>query len=131
MRPSVFASILLRRSALCALLPLAACGGSGCEEEMLNEIASPDGRYVAAVFERRCDERTSEDPIIRYVAARLADAEDYGDDPMADAIYIVAGDQELSAAWVQPGWLAIISSAPPDRVVQWSANWQDVIVVYE
>jgi hypothetical protein len=128
--PSV-ALALLRRLAFCALLPLAACGGSGCDEEMLDEIASPDGRYVVAVFERRCDERTSEDPIVRYVAARLADAEDYGKDPMADAIYIHAGEAELSAAWIQPGWLAIVSSGQPEQVIQWSANWQDVIIVYQ
>ncbi|MEX2298375.1 MAG: hypothetical protein WD715_13245 [Dongiaceae bacterium] len=122
---------LLRRLAFCALLPLGACGGSGCDEEMLDEFASPDGRYVAAVFERRCDVDSSEDPIIRYVTARLIDAEGYGEDPMKTAIYIAAGEQELSAAWIQPGWLAIISSAPPDQVIQWSANWQDVIIVYQ
>jgi hypothetical protein len=125
------ALILLRRVAFCALLPLAACGGSGCDDEMLDEIESPDGRYVAAVFERRCDVDSSEDPIIRYVTARLVAAKDYGEDPMKDAIYIAASEQELSVAWIQPGWLAIISSAPPDQVIQWSANWQDIIIVYQ
>jgi hypothetical protein len=131
MSATTAAFTLLRCAAFCAILPLAACGGSGCDEEMLDEIASPDGRYVAAVFERRCDERASEDPIIRYVAARFADAEDYGEDPMADAIYIHAGDAELSAAWIQPGWLAIVSSGQPEQVIQWSANWQDVTIVYQ
>ncbi|MEX0808142.1 MAG: hypothetical protein WD044_05390 [Dongiaceae bacterium] len=127
--PSV-ALTLLRRLALCALLPLAACG-SGCNEEMLDEIESPDGRYVAGVFERRCDEGASEDPVVRYVTARAVDAENYGEDPLKAAIYVAGGEHELSAAWIQPGWLAIISSAPPDQVIQWSANWQDVIIVYQ
>jgi hypothetical protein len=62
------------------LLSLIGCGSFLCGNDILQEVSSPDGKYVATVFERNCGATT---PYLRIVSLRAAgksfDAEVYND----------------------------------------------------
>ncbi len=122
---------------LLALLSLAACGAGPCEDEIFDEITSPDGKYAAAIMTRACDEDSPatvdgiETSFAKAVLMREAEADDYGDDPLARAIHIVDGDWPITIRWIDPGWFAISSDNPPDKLIRWTANYVGLIIVYE
>jgi hypothetical protein len=120
------------------LLSLAACGsGEPCDTTILDEQVSPDGLYVAAVMQRVCDAAAVgavagvDHAFLKAVLMRHADEDGYGDDPLAGALHIVDGDWPLTVRWIDPGWFAISSDNPPDKLIRWSARYEGGIVVYE
>jgi hypothetical protein len=121
----------------CAVLALAACGPGPCEDEILEELASPDGRYVAAVMTLTCEDvrpatiEGKEVTFAKAVLMRRADAAGYGDDPMGAALFIVDGDWPIAIRWLEGGWLGINSDGPPEQILKWSANYEGGVVYYE
>lgn len=122
---------------LLALLALAACGAGPCEDEIFDELASPDGKYVAALMTRVCDEGSpitidgKETIFAKAVLMRPADAEDFGEDPLANAIHIVDGDWPIAIRWINPTWFGIDSDNPPDKLIRWSPSYIGLVIVYE
>jgi hypothetical protein len=122
---------------LLALLALAACGAGPCEDEIFGELPSPDGTYVAALMTRECDEGSpiaidGRDTLFaKAVLMRSADAEDFGDDPLAGAIHIVDGDWPIAIRWINPSWFGIDSDNPPDKLIRWSPSDVGLVIVYE
>ncbi len=118
-------------------LGLAACGAGPCKDRIFDEIPSPDGKYVAALMTRVCDEGHpvtidgKESIFAKAVLMRTADADDYGDDPLAGAIHIVDGDWPLAIRWVDSKWFAISSDNPPDKLIRWSPSYIGLVIVYE
>lgn len=122
---------------LLALLALAACGAGPCEDEIFGELPSPDGKYVAALMTRVCDEDSpltvdgKETIFAKAVLMRPADSDDFGDDPLADAVHIVDGDWPIAIRWISPTWFGIDSDNPPDKLIRWSPSYVGLVIVYE
>ena len=122
---------------LLALLALAACGAGPCEDEIFGELPSPDGKYVAALMTRECDEGSpmaidgKETVFAKAVLMRPADADGFGEDPLADAIHIVDGDWPIAIRWINPSWFGINSDNPPDKLIRWSPSYVGLVIVYE
>jgi hypothetical protein len=132
-RPGIAAPVAL----LAALFPLAACDSEPCEDTILEEVAAPGEPYVAAVMKRQCDDDAvgtvegAERALVMAVLMRHAEEDSYGENALADALFIVDGDWRISISWIRPGWFQIDADNPPDRLLKWSANYEGGIVLYE
>ena len=107
-------------------ISLASCNKDLCGNELVCEVASPDGRYIASLFERDCGATT---PQISVVNLRLSDAE-YAPEEIDDWIFTIHGQSDVKVSWVVDGQLKIKYSRTGDKPTQ-RLKWRDVSVSYE
>lgn len=77
------------------LLGLSGCDSELCRNDLINEIQSPDGQYVASVFERNCGATT---PYLRVVSLRPA-ASEFEPDNDKDWVFTIHGKPKIRIAW--------------------------------
>ena len=137
MRSRILSFRPLAFAVLCALLPLAACGGEPCEDTIVEEVTAPDEPWVAAVMTRVCDEDAVgtvegvEHAFLKAVLMRPITRENYGEDPLEDALFIVKGDWPIEIFWTRTGWFTIDFDGPPDKLLKWSGSYANGMVLYD
>jgi hypothetical protein len=95
--------------------------GFDCDNQILTEVSSPDGRYIASVFERNCGATT---PYYRIVALRLAGTKLRGD-RHEDWVFAIKERSEVQLSWRDVQHLEVLSN---ERDVSPHApkSWKDV-----
>jgi Family of unknown function (DUF5412) len=94
---------------------------SGCENDVLAESTSPDGAYVATVFERNCGATT---PYYRVVSLRPRTS---GFDPEEKGAWVfeVRNRPEVKVAWTGARQLSIMHSSVGEITLELD-HWKDV-----
>lgn len=93
---------------------------------MLSEHESPNGKYVASVFERNCGATT---PYVQVVAMRTSE-NTFDPEMYDDWVFTIHGRTELKVSWVEDGKLSIDYSGTGDQPTQ-REKWRDVVVSYD
>ncbi len=105
---------------------LTSCDADLCGNELIREVTSPDGKYIASIFERNCGATT---PYIRVVNLRLSD-EKFAPEEDDDWVFTIHGQSDVKVSWVADGELKITYSGAGDQPTQ-RRKWKDVSVSYE
>lgn len=98
-----------------------ACGKQICGNQVLSEAISPDGQYVATVFERNCGATT---PYIRVVGLREATAS-FDAERDVDWVFTMHEQSNVVAIWDSERELEIRSEEKHDKPTQ-RPKWRDV-----
>lgn len=99
-----------------------------CSTLVITEMPSPDGRYIATVFERNCGATS---PYLRIVSIRPEGTRLRPDDD--DSTVFVTKDQpNVRVSWSGPRQLTVVTdgySRTPSEQRLKTAHWKDVGVV--
>ena len=100
----------------------------GCSHSILSEAASPDGRYVATVFERNCGAVT---PYTRVVSVRHRESQFDGEDDRA-WVFVMKDQPTIQVRWSGQRHLSITtegySRTSREQRLK-TALWEDVEIV--
>lgn len=104
---------------------LAGCVGPACDNEVIAEMRSPDGRHVATVFDRGCGATVS---AIRVVALRDA-ASAFDGERDEGWVFVVKEWVPVEVHWEADGQLGVYYEASPKA---WATHerWNDVNVKF-
>lgn len=105
---------------------LSGCGSDLCDVESISESKSPNGEYVANVFERNCGATT---PYVRVVSLRHADSE-FAPDEDDDWVFTIHGQSDVHVSWIKNTEVQISYSATGDTPTQ-RTKWEKVIISYQ
>jgi hypothetical protein len=121
-----------KNRSLFLLLPLAftlgGCGfllRSGCDNKIKSENPSPDGKYVATLFERNCGATTDFSTIVnlRESSAKLK-GEDLG-------VLILKGEHKLDVIWEGNTRLRLqCRDCRPDDIFKQEKTWQGIEISF-
>lgn len=105
---------------------LASCDASLCGNKLIDEVSSPDGKYIASIFERNCGATT---PYIRVVSLRLSGTK-FAPEDDDNWVFTIHGRSDVKASWVAAGKLKISYSGTGDQPTQ-RGKWKDILVTYD
>ncbi|MCX2803407.1 hypothetical protein [Microbulbifer thermotolerans] len=105
-------------------LLLSGCGDL-CSVDLLSESKSPDGKYIATVFERNCGATT---PFVRVVSLRHAGS-GFAPEEDDDWVFTIHGQSDINVSWVENTELIISYSATGDTPTQ-RTRWKKLNIKY-
>lgn len=105
---------------------LSSCDASMCSNELIKEIVSPDGKYVASVFERNCGATT---PYVNVVSLHRFGVKFYPDDS-DNWVFTVHGKSDVRVSWVADNKLKVSYSGTGDQPTKRS-KWKNILVSYD
>ena len=97
-----------------------------CGRELIKEVPSPDGKYIAAVFESDCGATT---PFSRQVLLRKGGTSFSGEDKEG-VVFRVRGKEDIEVRWVDVGHLMVRRFPNRDAIFKELGDWHGVKVVY-
>lgn len=116
----------MRILSLCLLVIfLASCDTPLCSNELINEVASPDAKYTASLFERDCGATT---PYIRVIALRPSN-ESFTPENTNSWVFTIHDQSDVKISWITKTELNISFSGTNDEPTQ-RKKWKDVILSY-
>lgn len=127
MKQSLTAGIVLARAlVVSSLCLLTGCLDIKCGYEVLNEIVSPDNKYIATVIKQDCGATTS---YSQAVVIREKSSEFDGDNTK-DYIFTMNGLLNIGIHWNNSRHLVI---EPPDEnaIYLRRESWRDIAVSYK
>lgn len=102
---------------------------SGCSDlcgvDFLSESKSPDGKYIATVFERNCGATT---PFVRVVSLRHAGS-GFSPEDDDDWIFTIHGQSDINVLWIESTKLKISYSPTGDSPTQ-RTKWEKITIKY-
>jgi hypothetical protein len=99
---------------------------SDCDNKILEEVTSPDGAYLATLFERNCGATV---PYYRVVSLR-ATGSTFSPDTQDDWIFTVKERPDMLLKWVDARHL-LVRSHWSDETPMPRASWKDVTILRE
>jgi len=97
----------------------------GCGNDILAEAVSPDGAYVAAVFERNCGATT---PYYHVVSLRLR-ADRFDPEKQSAWVFEVRDRPTVRVSWTGNRQLSIVRNSAREATLQLQ-SWEDVRISY-
>jgi hypothetical protein len=88
-----------------------------CDNRLLSEARSPDARFVAAAYERRCAQSVTTHVSLRRSAAAFR--------PQGD-VFVAAGQAKVALRWPEERQLVVES--PAQKVLVEETSWRSVAV---
>ena len=117
---------VIRMKVLYVFLALLLSGCSDlCSVDVLSESNSPDGKYIATVFERNCGATT---PFVRVVSLRHADSE-FSSEEDDDWVFTIHGQSDIRTSWTENTELKILYSATGDNPTR-RTKWGKITIDY-
>jgi hypothetical protein len=99
-----------------------------CSASVLSEAISPDGKYIATVFERNCGATS---PFVRTVTVRSKGTRFQAEDENA-WVFVTEDQPKVGITWSDTRQLTIVadgySHTPGDRRLK-TAHWNDVSII--
>jgi hypothetical protein len=101
--------------------------GCTCGNQVLTEQDSPDGRYVAALFERNCGATTD-----YVIAVNIRDREESLAGTTSDDVLLVSGLPSIEIRWEGPRQLVVQLPVlrGTEQVYRRTSSWRDVAIAY-
>jgi hypothetical protein len=97
-----------------------------CAHELVKEAQSPDGKYIASVFDSDCGATT---PISRQILLRKGGIIFSGDN-QDGVVFRVKGKRDVEVRWVDGEHLMVRRSPNKDDIYKEMGDWHGVKVTY-
>ncbi len=98
--------------------------GPDCSNEVITERTSPDGRYVAIVFDRGCGATTSNERIVMIQGSKDSlKPNDY-----TAWVFTAKYEPQIELRWVDKAHL-VVSSSSNDESPKPVEQWHDVSII--
>lgn len=110
----------------CVCLIIAGCIESKCENVVLKEIISPNGKQVAVLFERSCGATT---PFVQVVMIRESGSAFKADDPES-FIFTMRGKHEIGIQWEAADHLIIKRPQDANDIFKEIRLWKGTKISY-
>jgi hypothetical protein len=101
------------------------CGRILCGNEVLGEFRSPDGKYIATVFERNCGATT---PYVRVVSLRRAESS-FDPESTGDWVFTLKHQPSIEVKWEDSTHLFITHGRNDDSPTRRN-DWNEVRISY-
>lgn len=101
---------------------LMSCDMSLCSNELIEDVTSPTGKYIASVFERNCGATT---PYVRVLSLRSS-GEKFDPDDDDDWVFTVHGQSDVQVSWMADNKLKVSYAGIWDQLTR-REKWKDVI----
>jgi hypothetical protein len=88
-----------------------------CDDRLIAEAPSPDARFVAAAYQRRCAESITTHVALRPAAAKFR--------PQGD-VFVAAGQTRIALRWREDRQLVVES--PAERLLVQETSWRSIAV---
>lgn len=111
---------------LCFCLSSVGCLSSDCENTVLAEVNSPDGKKVASLFEHGCGATT---PFVQVVTIREYGTRFEGNDT-EDFIFTMQGQQKIEVQWEGDNRLVIKRPPNAGDIFKELKSWNGVEISY-
>lgn len=111
-------NLLCVRLLVTLTLMISGCGSFLCGNDIFQEVVSPDGKFVATVFERNCGATT---PYLRIVSLRLANTS-FDAEASDDWVFKINGQPKVQILWSDIDNLSISytgSGEAPTLIYSW------------
>lgn len=117
-----------------SLLAMATLGGcdsmshTHCDDEILTQQTSPDGKYAAILYHRSCANKTG-----LYTCVNVKETSGTGSSQgETRPILTLRGFHEIKAIWINQNSLEITSTGLKDQraVLTQENNWKDIKISY-
>ena len=105
---------------------LSGCGGNFCSVEPISRNKSPNGEYIANVFERDCGATT---PYVRVVSLQDTDSE-FTPEEVKNWVFTIHGQSDIHVSWISKNELQISFSFTGDTPTQ-RFSWRNVTIRYQ
>ena len=120
MKGIVFITVLLLAS-----IQQVGCTFFPCNDDIKSESRSPDGKYVAALYERNCGATTNFSTIVNI---RNSSSKFNRDE---DIVLVVKGRHQISLVWKDSRTMQIVcANCPPDDIFKRERSWKDIQIIY-
>lgn len=96
-----------------------------CSVDLLSESKSPDGNYIASVFERNCGATT---PFVRVVSLRHTGS-GFAPEEDDDWVFTIHGQSDINVSWIENTELKISYSATGDSPTRRN-KWEKITIRY-
>ena len=106
---------------------LGSCDASLCSNELINEVASPNGKYIASVFERNCGATT---PYVRVVSLHSSDAKLAPEDS-DDWVFTIHGQSDVKVSWIADDKLKVSYSGTGEQPTRREKKWKGIVIAYD
>lgn len=107
------------------LLALTSCT-LDCGHEVVKDTSSPDGKYIATIFDSNCGATTL---FSRQVLLRKGPAPFSGDNK-EDVVFRVKGKRDVEVRWIDAEHLMIRRSPNKDDIFKEIGDWHGVTITY-
>lgn len=107
-------------------LLLSACNGSICSNEIRDEKASPDGKYIATFFERNCGATT---PYVQVISLRSSSIK-FNSENYNDWVFTIHGKSDIEMYWEGIYKLQISFTQTSDKPTQ-RLKWREITISYK
>lgn len=108
------------------LLLLVSCDINLCSNDLIDEVTSPSGKYVASTFERNCGATT---PYISIVSLRSANTK-FTPEDHENWVFKIRGRSSLEVSWVAIDKIKISYSGTGNEATQ-RMQWREIAVSYD
>ena len=105
---------------------LVSCDTSLCGNEFVKDFVSPDGEYVASVFQRNCGATT---PYVEVVSLRSSGKKFVPDD-FGNWVFTLQGKAEVKISWIGERRLEVSYSGTGDQPTK-RTKWKDVSISFD
>ena len=110
----------------CFCLVTAGCSQPACDNVVLAEVTSPDGKKVASLFERNCGATTD---YAQVVTIRDRGSRFDGNDTQ-DFIFTMQGQQKIEVQWESDSRLVIERPPSAKDIFKELKSWKGVEILY-
>jgi hypothetical protein len=105
---------------------IASCDISPCDNLLIKNVKSPNGKYTASVFERNCGATT---PFIKIVNLHSSTAKvDFDKDN--DWVFTIHGQSDVKVSWLLDDKLKVSYTSTGDTPTQ-REKWNGINITYE
>jgi Family of unknown function (DUF5412) len=100
---------------------LVSCGMNLCDNQLIEDVKSPNGKYTASVFERDCGATTPYIEIVSlHSSAAKFDPENYD-----DWVFTVQGRSKVKATWISDDKLQVSYTYTGEKLTQ-QEKWNGI-----
>ena len=101
-------------------------GTVDCQDQIISSENSPDGKFIACLYERDCGATTD---VSTTVNLRQAGDKFNGGE---ERIFVIKGQAKVQLIWKEPNLLIVKSAAKnTENIFKQEKRWKDIYIQYE
>lgn len=97
-----------------------------CGNDLIEDVASPDGKHIASVFERGCGVPS---PLITVMSLRKSNA-NFVPEEFSDWVFSLEGRSVIKIVWVANDRMKVSFTGIGEAPTRQERKWNDIVIDY-